>query len=579
MMDGDGVACTENISPRSRSPSPSGFDELPKPTSRPSRDLCDENDEGTKALIFRIRSNHRKPRVRADNYPPAPMCTSSRPIWTSPTPPLIRTSTRGWSPSYSCSRRLSVVHSYSLGSSFSATNSYQQRLLECSSEEITSCESDFTPRFSCIPSKVAPSLCLKPLKLNEDVKQESIVKLEDGVWRGKCAMLRTKKRKPRKNQKEQKLDEQDSETKCISDDDDEIFASEFLEFPDKEYLGIGASARVVKALHCKTAKVVALKRVRSYDQMYQSETEMASMCLLPQSCPQLVKLLAFWRDGELEENVLALEYMDLGSLDSYIRKNRRLTEDMCCLIARELCKGLAALHELNLIHRDIKPANILLGTSGAVKICDFGLLYKCDGYPCKKASGTLKYFSPERVDNCYGPKADVWALGVVLFECAEGVLPALSELEQELVINQENLILNSQYSRSFVSFLSHCLEKDPKKRWSAKRLLRHPFLESRLLDNIRFDRKPPSDKLFAPLLRLLMKFDSKFKYHEDATCVQNIADYCGMPCESVRRRLFKTYNECVCVDPHLQQLDTPVPIYPWEHNKDWLYKTISYRLR
>jgi len=209
MMDGDGAACTENISPRYRSPSPSGFDELPKPklSSRPSRDICDENEQGTKVLIFRIGSNHTKPRV-----PPAPLCTSSRPLWTSPTPSLTRTSSRGWSPSYSrsSSRRLSnpisgsctpsasQTYSYSLGSSFSATNSYQQRLLECNSEELTSCESDFTPRFSYTPTKVAPSLSLKPLKLNEDVKQESIVKLEDGVWRGKCAMLRTKKRKPTK---------------------------------------------------------------------------------------------------------------------------------------------------------------------------------------------------------------------------------------------------------------------------------------------------------------------------------------------------------------------------------------------
>jgi len=558
MMDGDGAASAKNISPRYRSPSPPGFDELPKLMSRPSRTISDRDEQApSKVLIFRIGSNRRKPRVQTDSYPPAPLCTYTSPLWASPTPPVALTPR--WSPSHSRSRRLSntisrsctpsasQTFSYSLGSnlSLSATNSYQQRF-ECNSEELTSCESDFTPRFSHTPTKVAPSLSLKPLQLNKDVKKECIVKIDDGVWRGKCAMLRTKKRKPRRNKREQKLDEQDSEMKSISDDDmDEIFASEFLEFPGKDYLGIGASARVVKALHCKTAKVVALKRVRSYDQMYQSETEMASMCLLPKSCPQLVKLLAFWRDGELEENVLALEYMDLGSLDSYIRKKGRLTEDMCCLIARELCKGLAALHDLNLIHRDIKLANILLDTSGAVKICDFGLLYQCDGQggPCKKASGTLKYFSPERVDNCYGPKADVWALGVVLFECAEGVLPALSELEQELVINQDSLKLNAQYSRSFVSFLSHCLEKDPKNRWSAKRLLKHPFLESRWLDNIRFDLKPPPNKLFGPLLRLLIKYDSKFTYNEDMICVQNIADYCGMSCDSVRRRLLERYNQ------------------------------------
>jgi len=389
-------------------------------------------------------------------------------------------------------------------------------------------------------------LALNALQLNKVIEMECIVSIADGVWRGKCATLRSKK-KPKKYNDEKNgelTNDQDTEMKSISDsEDDEIFASEFREFPDLDYLGVGASARVVKALHCKTAQVVALKRVRSYDQMFQSETEIDSMFLLPDFCPQLVKLLAFWRNDELEENVLALEYMDLGSLGSYIRKNGQLSEDRCCLIARELCKGLSALHELQLIHRDIKPANILLDTSGAVKICDFGLLYKCsrEGEPCTKASGTLKYFSPERLDNCYGPKSDVWAMGIVLFECAEGILPSLSELEQELMINEDNLVLSSRYSSSFVSFVSHCLEKDLKDRWSADQLLKHPFLSSRVLEDIQFSRKPPSEELLKPLLRLLRRYDSKFKYHEDVKCVQNIADYCGMSCDSVRKRLSHMY--------------------------------------
>jgi len=375
------------------------------------------------------------------------------------------------------------------------------------------------------------------------------VKIADGVWRGKCdALRRHHKKKLGKSTEEQKhviLDDDVSDSKSFSESEYvEIFASEFREFPNIDYLGVGASARVVKALHCKTAQVIALKRVRSYDQMYQSETEMASMKLLPHYCPQLVKLLAYWRDDRLEENVLALEYLDMGSLGSYILQKGRLSEKICRHIARELCKGLVALHDRDLIHRDIKLANILLSTSGAVKICDFGLLYKClsPGEPCRMASGTLKYFSPERLDNCYGPKADIWALGIVLFECAMGPIPTLSELEQELMINDDTFELNASYSNSFSSFLSHCLEKDSELRWSADRLLNHPFLSEGVSEKVFFGSKPPAHKLLKPLLQLLKEYDSEFKYHEDETSVQNIADYCGMSCASVRRQLSHMYS-------------------------------------
>jgi len=451
-----------------------------------------------------------------------------------------------WTPS--TSRTLT-----SLPSSHVVSAKHVFRLQECNSDECTtSCESDFTPRFTHTPKKVAPSLALNSLQLNKAIERKCNIKIADGVWRGKCDALRShqKKKKLRKCMEELKHetpDEEDSDVKCLSEEENvEIFANEFREFPDMDYLGVGASARVVKALHCKTAQVVALKRVRSYDEMYQSETEMASMKLLPPSCPQLVKHLAFWRDDELEENVLALEYLDGGSLGSYISKKGRLAEITCRHIARELCKGLAALHERNLIHRDIKLANILLCTSGAVKICDFGLLYKCSrqGEPCRKASGTLKYFSPERLDNIYGPKADIWAMGIVLFECAEGPLPTLSELEQELMINEDTFLLSATYSNSFKNFLSQCLQKDPKSRWTANRLLKHPFLNKGISEDVQFGKKPPARKLLKPLLQVLAEYDSKFKYHEDETCVQNIANYCGMSCDSVRGHLSHMSRKC-----------------------------------
>lgn len=343
-------------------------------------------------------------------------------------------------------------------------------------------ESDYMfPQFAPSSKRRAPSLSLNTQELETAIRKECNVQIADGVWRGKNSSLRAHKTLELKIPSINNNTDKEAEEKKLWSDD-EIFADEFIELKDAKLLGVGSSARVVKALHRKTSKLVALKKVRSFDSLNQAETEMAAMCLLPENCPQLVNLLAFWRDPEEEELVLALEYCDLGSIKDYLKVHGPLKEKMCRWIARELCKGLKALHDKNLIHRDIKPANVLLSTSSSIKICDFGLLYQLDSRDgvCTKAAGTLKYFSPERLEKAYGTKSDVWALGVVIYECArgkKGVLAPTCDLEQELRINDDSFALAEHHSKLFKDFLSRCLEKDPAKRWSCDALLAHPWLK------------------------------------------------------------------------------------------------------
>jgi len=298
-------------------------------------------------------------------------------------------------------------------------------------------------------------------KQEEPVRRKRTSLIADGIWRGSCVQLRRKvanKTSPNEifedsNGKDSSSSMSDSSKSPMSTtrsetisgnivyEDarvDEIRKEEFLEFDCSSFLGSGVSTRVVKAIDCKTAKVVAIKRADIHDKLGQAENEITALHVLPKNCPQLVQIYAFWLDTDTMEDVIVLEYMNIGSLRMYIEKQGSLNEETCRYIANEVCKGLSALHAYNLIHCDVKLDNILLDTSGAVKICDFGLL--CDGKNINgKGSGTLKYFSPERLDDCFDSKADVWGLGLCLYECAEGIVPTRNRLEQERWIKDEQL--------------------------------------------------------------------------------------------------------------------------------------------
>jgi len=399
-------------------------------------------------------------------------------------------------------------------------------------------------------------------KLEEPVRRNRTSLIGYGVWRGSCVQLpgweRKVARKPPTNDIHEDLGGKECSSSMsesskspmsttrgktilgsVGYEDarvDEIRKEEFVEFDCSSFIGSGVSARVVKAIDCKTAKVVAIKRADIHDKLCQAENEITALRVLPKNCPQLVQIYAFWLDTDTMEDVIVLEYMNIGSLRMYIEKEGSLNEETCCHIAREVCKGLTALHAYNLIHCDLKLENILLNTSGAVKICDFGLL--CDGKSIsRKKSGTLKYFSPERLYGYFSSKVDVWGLGLCLYECAEGILPTRNGLEQERWIKDEQLELSDKWSSNFKHFISCCLQKDPRLRWSSPQLQKHPFFLGGFQKPIKFVSGPAGEELIKPVIRLLRKHNSVYRYHEDDTCVHNIANYCGLPYDRVRSEL------------------------------------------
>src|SRR5476649_1159913 len=109
---------------------------------------------------------------------------------------------------------------------------------------------------------------------------------------------------------------------------------------------------------------------------------------------------------------LTMEYIDGEDLASLLRRIGRLPTDKALDIARQLCAGLAAAHELGVIHRDLKPSNVMLDGRGKVRIADFGLAFVVLGAATPEdRAGTPMYMSPEQLAGApLSVQSDIYAL-------------------------------------------------------------------------------------------------------------------------------------------------------------------------
>lgn len=123
-----------------------------------------------------------------------------------------------------------------------------------------------------------------------------------------------------------------------------------------------------------------------------------------------------------------MEYVGKQSLHGFLksRAERRMEELECRRLFKQIVEGISYCHSMGVVHRDIKLDNILLDTMNNIKIIDFGFSIAIpEDKKLKIFCGTPSYMAPEIVEkNEYvGQKADVWALGIVLFAMLQGRFP------------------------------------------------------------------------------------------------------------------------------------------------------------
>lgn len=170
---------------------------------------------------------------------------------------------------------------------------------------------------------------------------------------------------------------------------------------------------------------------------------------------------------------IAMEYIDGATLFKYCHRNDRLSIAEAIDVMIKVCHGLDFAHQRGIIHRDIKPSNILLGTTGDIKITDFGLACLRDlANIDHKTVGTPSYMPPEQVQGKGSvPQSDLFSAGIVLYQLLSGTKPfeALDPLEMRRKIVREPHIplqeRNPELPSELYAIVDRTLAKKPEERY------------------------------------------------------------------------------------------------------------------
>ncbi|WP_437619120.1 protein kinase domain-containing protein [Sorangium sp. So ce1151] len=265
-------------------------------------------------------------------------------------------------------------------------------------------------------------------------------------------------------------------------------------------LGIGGMGAVVAARHLALGELVAIKFMRAEYcgnaallRRFQREAR-GMFRLKTEHVPRVYDLgtLAPRPGGGLPVPFIVMEHLSGNDLRSIVERRGRLPIDEAAEYVRQACVALIEAHALGMVHRDLKPANLFLTyrTDGTplVKVLDFGVAkFTCakpedDGLEmttARSVMGSRRYMAPEQMltPKDVDLRADLWALGVVLYQLVSGALPFGAEtLEQLVLVVSEQAPRPLRSARAdlpegFEEIVMRCLEKNRARRPGSAREL------------------------------------------------------------------------------------------------------------
>ena len=288
-------------------------------------------------------------------------------------------------------------------------------------------------------------------------------------------VVQAAQRRPKPKQQDSGEDFVERLKKIVNPDDPTKLYKNFVK------IGQGASGGVYTATQNTTGLLVAIKQM-NLEQQPKKELIINEILVMKGSRHKnIVNYIdSFLYKGDLW---VVMEYMEGGSLTDVVTCSM-MSEGQIAAICKETLEGLQHLHGRGVIHRDIKSDNLLLGITGYIKLTDFGFCAQLNDSQSKRSTmvGTPYWMAPEVVSRKeYGPKVDVWSLGIMVIEMIEGEPPYLNENPLRalylIATNGTPQLQNPEsLSPAIQDFLKQALQVDVEKRPDATELLQHPFL-------------------------------------------------------------------------------------------------------
>lgn len=260
-----------------------------------------------------------------------------------------------------------------------------------------------------------------------------------------------------------------------------------------ELLGVGGMAYVYKAYDNIEKRWVAIKILKeelagNSDFLRRFRNESKAIAVL--SHPNIVKVYDVSFGDRIQ--YIVMEYIDGITLKQYIEQQGEIKWREALYFTVQILRALQHAHEKGIIHRDIKPQNIMLLEDGTIKVTDFGIARFSQAETqtmTDKAIGSVHYIAPEQARGGYiNDKADIYSVGVMLYEMLTGQLPFVADNAVSVAIMQMQAEptppsrINPSIPKGLEEITMHAMEKNPAQRF--------PLAADMLEDVERFRRNP-----------------------------------------------------------------------------------------